>query len=201
MREPDAAHHYLYAGGRPGMNIIDLFFIFILIGFLALGFFQGMIRLGVMLLAFYLSVVLASLYFPMVGNWLYTNFGGTRYAGEYIGFFLIMLISFTLLAWAGIYTFRYAKLPGRLAYLDHAVGVFLGLILAALLIGILAVLLWNLMIVNGGRNVDIPLFRMIGSGVANSFLLNYFSTYILPETYEIVQPILPEGARIIFEAE
>jgi membrane protein required for colicin V production len=181
------------------MNFIDLVFIVLLVGILALGFFQGMIRMGVLILAYYLSVVLASLYFPMLGNFFYRQIGGQRFASEYIAFFVIMLVGFGLLALAGLYTFRYAHLPGKLQYVDNVGGVLLSLILAALVVGVLSVLLWNLLITNNGEDIDLPLFRMLGNGVRNSFLLSYFATYILPEAYNIVEPILPAGAQVIFE--
>ncbi len=182
------------------MNFMDLVFISMFFGALALGFFQGMIRMGILILAFYLSVVLASLYFPMMGRFLYENFGGQRFASEYIGFFLVLLVASILLGWAGLYTFRYATLPGKLKLVDHIVGVFLGLILGALIVGLLAILLWNLMIVSGGEDIDLPLFQMLGNSVRNSFMLRFFASNILPEAYNIVQPILPSGARLIFEA-
>lgn len=181
------------------MNLIDLLLILLVIGSLALGFFLGMIRLGVMLLGFYLALVLSSLYFPSFGGFIHSNFGGTRFAADYIAFFLLLVVSFSLLAWAGIYTFRYAQMPGRLKMVDHFVGVFLGILLGAFVVGVLSALLWNLMVVRGGRSIESPLFGIIGNGVYNSFLLNYFASYILPQTYDILEPILPDGARLIFE--
>lgn len=181
------------------MNFMDALFILMLLGIMALGFFQGVIRLGVLLLAFYLSVVLASLYFPVLGSFIYNRFGGQRVAADYVGFFIVLLLAFSSLAAAGLYTFRYVEVTGRFQYLDRLGGVFLGLILSALVIGMLSVLLWNLMITHGGINVELPLFKMIGGSVQNSFLLRYFGEYILPQTYDIVSPILPSGARIIFD--
>lgn len=182
------------------MNFMDLILLLIFVGLLALGFFQGMIRLAVLILAFYLSVVLASLYFPSVGDFIHTHFdsNGEIFAAQYIGFFIVLLISFGLLAAAGLYTFRYAHLPGKLQYLDRIIGVLLGIVLAALVIGILAVILWTLMIEKGGINIDLPLFRAIGNSVSSSFLLRYFADYILPQVYINVRPILPDGARVIF---
>ncbi|MFN8476206.1 MAG: CvpA family protein [Kouleothrix sp.] len=45
------------------MNVTDIVFILILLGGLALGFFQGTIRLIITIIAFYVGIVLASLYF------------------------------------------------------------------------------------------------------------------------------------------
>lgn len=180
------------------MNFIDLLFLLLLFAIVATGFFKGMIRIGVLIVAFYLSVVLSSLYYPQVGYFFFSNFGGTARAGNYIGFFILLAVSFSLLSTAGLYTFRYADLPGKLKILDHAVGSLLSLILAALVLGMLAVLLWNLMVTAGGKNVDIPLFQLIGSQVETSVVLRYFAVYILPRSYTFVDPVLPNGASLIF---
>jgi hypothetical protein len=110
-----------------------------------------------------------------------------------------MLVAFGLLVAAGLYTFRYVHVPNRLQIIDHTVGTLLGLLLAALVLGVLASLLWTLMVTSGGENIDLPLFQMLGRGVRNSFLLSYFADFILPQMYNYVQPILPGGARLIFE--
>jgi uncharacterized membrane protein required for colicin V production len=180
------------------MNVMDAFFLILFVGFLALGFFQGMIRLAVLLLAFYLSLVLASLYYSALGMFFQQNFGARSDVGEYVGFGLIMLFGFFALAAAGIYTFRYAKVPGGLEYLDRIGGVLLSLLLAALFIGIFSTLLWNLMILRGGRNIDLPLMGMLGNSVSGSFLLRYFADIILPQVYNYFDPILPNSARFIF---
>lgn len=180
------------------MNLMDVLFLLLFVGFLALGFFQGMIRLAVMLLAFYLSLVLASLYFPSLGMFFQRNFGARSDVGDYVGFALILLFGFFALAAAGLYTFRYAKMPGGLEYVDRIGGVLLSVLLAALFIGLFATLLWNLMILRGGRNIDIPLMGMLGRSIANSFLLRYFADIILPQVYSYFDPILPDSAQMIF---
>lgn len=183
------------------MNFIDIIFILLFITSLATGFFQGMIRLAVLIVALYLSMVLASLYYTAVGAWLMSNFGAERYVGQYIGFTLVFFFGFLLLAIAGLYTFRYAHLPGGLRYLDHIGGVLLGMLLGAFFIGTFAALLYNLMILRGGASMGFPLMRSLGSAVGSSFLLRYFSTSLLPMVYTTLGPILPEGARLIFEVQ
>ncbi len=180
------------------MNVIDGLLLLILIGALAAGFFQGMIRMIILLVVFYLSTVLASLYFPMVATFFQRRFGSERVAAEYIAFAVVHLVSFILLTAAGLYTFRYAKLPGQLQYIDRIVGVFLGLLMGALGIGIFSVLLWDIMIVAGGRNIEWPFMRMLGRAVQTSFLLRYFANVILPDIYAYFDPILPEAANRIF---
>jgi uncharacterized membrane protein required for colicin V production len=183
------------------MNFIDALCLLLFIVSLAVGFFQGMIRLLVLLVALYLSLVLASLYYTAVGEWLVRSFGSQRYVGQYVGFALVFFFGFLMLAAAGIYTFRYARLPGGLEYLDRIGGVVLGMALGVFFIGTFAAVLFNLMVVRGGSTIDFPLMRTLGSAVANSFLVRYFSTDLLPLVYTILDPVLPDGARLIFLAQ
>jgi membrane protein required for colicin V production len=183
------------------VNVIDVFFILLFIGSLALGFFQGMIRLVVLIVALYLSLVLASLYYTAVGEWLVVHFNAQRYVGQYMGFAIVLFVGFLLLAAAGVYTFRYASLPGGLEYVDRVIGLFLGMLLGAFFLGTFAVLLYNLMIVRGGSTIDFPIMRALGSGVANSFMLRYFATTVLPLVYSVIDPALPEGANLIFRPQ
>jgi hypothetical protein len=180
------------------MNFMDVLLILIFLGMLIAGFFQGMIRLLVVIAAFYLATVLASLYYAPLGEFFVRQFETQRFVGQYVAFVLVHAISFTLLTIAGLYTFRYAKLPGSLEYLDRIIGTVLGMVLGGLVVGITADLLWNLMIARGGRNIDLPIFGMIGNSVAGSSVIQYFSNVVLPLTYNYLDPILPDGANLIF---
>ncbi len=180
------------------MNFVDLLFILSFFGILVLGFFQGMLRLAVLVIAFYLALVLASLYYAPIGELFVRNFRTQPFVAQYIAFFLVLLLGFILVTFAGIYTFREVKLPGALHYLDQIVGLLLGLFLGALVVGISASLLWNLMIVHGGRNIDIPLFGMLGAGIERSTMVRYFSTTVLPLAYNYMAPFLPDGADLLF---
>lgn len=183
------------------MNFMDVLFILLFIAIVAAGFFQGMVRFLVIGVAFYLALVLASLYYPSFGGFITRSFSTDRYVAQYVAFTLVLMIGFALLTAAGLYTFRYFRMPGGLEYVDRILGVLLSLVFGALIIGILAALIYNLMIVRGGRNVDLPLFRMIGNSVAGSFVINYFSTEVLPLTYTFLDPILPEGADLLFRVQ
>jgi uncharacterized membrane protein required for colicin V production len=183
------------------VNFIDIVLILVFFGMLAAGFFQGMIRLLVLIVAMYLSLVLASLYYPAVGEFFVDQFGAQRFVAQYVGFALVLFFGLVLLAAAGIYTFRYAKLPGQLQYLDRIIGTVLGMIMGALLVGLLAVLLWNLMILRGGQNIDFPIMRALGRSVGSSAILQYFANSLLPRTYNFIDPVLPDGAALIFAVQ
>ncbi|MBP1466546.1 CvpA family protein [Candidatus Chloroploca sp. M-50] len=180
------------------MNFIDLVLILLFIGAIAAGFFQGMIRLLIVIVSLYLAIVLASLYYAPLGEFFVRSFGSERFVAQYIGFTIVLMLAFIFLTAAGIYTFRYAQLPGSLEYLDRVIGTLLGMFFGVILIGILSILMWNLMIARGGQNIGLPLFSMLGNSIANSFVLRYFATVLLPLAYNYIDPILPEAANLLF---
>jgi membrane protein required for colicin V production len=180
------------------MNLMDIVFILLFFGMLAAGFFQGMVRILVLIVAFYLALVLASLYYPTLGEILVRSFGTQRFVGQYVAFALVLLVGFLLLALAGLYTFRYFRMPGGLEYLDRIGGTVFGLVFGSMLIGIFAALLYNLMIVRGGRDIGLPLMQMLGNSVGSSFVISYFANSVLPLIYTLLDPILPAGADLLF---
>src|SRR5262245_46425949 len=114
------------------MNFVDLLFLLLLLGGLALGFFQGTIKLLVAIVAFYVGILLASLYFTTVGLTFMRRFNSSLQVGQITAFAVILLVAFLLLTVAGLYTFRYARLPSGLDFLDRMVGTVLGLVMAGL---------------------------------------------------------------------
>jgi membrane protein required for colicin V production len=180
---------------------VDLVFLLLLVGILAIGFFQGVIRMSLILISFYLSVVLASFWFKPLGVFFKKNFDTTIYVGQYVAFALIMLVALAAISAATLYTFRYAKIPGKLIYLDYILGMLVSLVLAGLILGISSILLWNLMVERGGCYIDFPVAKWLCGSVKKSFLLGYFSDHILAQAYNFADPILPDDVRILFEIQ
>lgn len=164
-----------------------------------LGYFQGIIRLVVLLVAFYVSLVLASLYFSALGNVFETSFQTTSATGSYIAFGLILLVSFVLLATANLFMFRHISMPKNLSFFDAIGGALVGVILSVACVGVLAVLLWNMMVEKGGSST-ILLIHWLGGSVEHSFFLQLFSTAGLPRIYALADPLLPDTVRPIFIA-
>lgn len=181
------------------MNLTDLTLLLLVFGFLALGFFQGTIKLLVAIISFYVSIILASLYFQSLGNVFRQRFGGSLEGGQISAFAVILLLGFLLLTLAGVYTFRYAQLPPSLDFLDRVLGTLLGLILGGLLVGMLAELL-QIFFVDGSpaRSITFPIMRSIQTSVRGSFLVSFFRSNVLPLIFALVGPFLPAEANIIF---
>lgn len=181
------------------MNLIDLMFILLLLGCLAIGFFQGTIRLTIAIISFYVSIWLASLYFRFLGAFFRQRLGSTPEVGDITAFATILLIGFLLLTSAGLYTFRYAKLPSSLDFIDRIVGTLLGLVLGGLILGMFAEVLSLLFIVrNPAAGITFPLVRWLQDSIRLSFLVSFFSSNVLPLIYQLLRPILPPDADVIF---
>lgn len=183
------------------MNIVDLLFVVLFFGALAVGFFQGTVRLLLIILSFYLSTVLASLYYQSLADIFLRELGGQRLFNQYVAFALIHLLCFIVLTFVGIYTFRYVHTPYHLEMIDRIVGTALGLVIGGMILGLSAVLLWNLFIVRGFANIDYPITRWLGGQISASLMLRFFANAVLPSLYELVDPVLPDAARIIFQVQ
>jgi len=184
------------------MNFMDIVFILLLLGGLALGFFQGTIKLLIAIIAFYVGLVLASLYFQVVGNFYRVRFNSSPEVSQITAFATVLLVSFLLLTMAGLYTFRYAKMPASLDFLDRIVGTLLGLLLGGLFIGMLAVLLRDLFVFrNAAGALTYPIMQAFQDSVRSSFLVRFFGTNILTLIYNMVRPVLPAVSDIIFRIQ
>ena len=184
------------------MNGIDIVFLLILLGGLALGFFQGTIKLLVTIIAFYVSIVLASLYFQAVGNFFRVRFNSSQEVGQITAFATVLLLSFLLLTLAGLYTFRYLKVPPSLDFFDKIIGTLLGLLLGALFMGLLAMLLKDLFVFRSpATEAGLPIVISFQSGVRNSNLVSFFGDRLFPLLYRTIRPVLPAEADFIFRVQ
>jgi len=181
------------------MNAVDILFIILLLGGLALGFFQGTIRLLIAIVSFYVGIILASLYFTTVGLFFQRRFSSTLIVGQIMAFAIILLVAFILLTIAGFYTFRYAKMPASLDFIDRIIGTMLGLLLGVLFLGLLAIVLKDLFVYQDvAGSITFPIMRAFQGSVRSSLLAPLFSDRILPLIYVTVEPVLPRDASIIF---
>jgi uncharacterized membrane protein required for colicin V production len=181
------------------MNFTDILFILLVLGGLALGFFQGTIRLLIAIVSFYIGIILASLYFTTVGLFFQRRFNSTLMVSQIMAFFLILLVAFFLLTIAGFYTFRYARMPASLDFIDRIIGTLLGLLLGVLFLGIFAIVLKDLFVYQDvAGSITFPIVRSFQGSVRTSLLRPIFSDRILPLIYTTIQPVLPRDASIIF---
>lgn len=184
------------------MNLIDLMFILLFLGGLALGFFQGTMKLLITIVAFYVSIVLASLYFQSVGNFFRQKFQSSAEVGQIVAFATVLALSFVVLTVAGLYTFRYFKMPLSLDFFDKIIGTLLGLCMVALFLGIFAVLLKDLFIFRDpASSAAMPIVTIFQRSVRTSTMVSFFSDNILPLIYASARPFLPREAALIFRVQ
>ncbi|HEU5089372.1 MAG TPA: CvpA family protein [Roseiflexaceae bacterium] len=184
------------------MNLTDIVFILLVLAFLALGFFQGTIKLLIAIISFYVSIILASLYFQLVGSFFRQRFRTNLEVGQITAFGVILMVAFLLLTFAGLYTFRYARMPPSLDFVDRIVGTLLGLVMGGLILGMLAEILHLLLIVRSPANeITFPIMRALQSSVRQSFLVGFFGNSVLPLVFNIVRPLIPPEAYFLFRVQ
>jgi membrane protein required for colicin V production len=183
------------------MNWVDILYLLLILGGLALGFFQGTIKLVVAVVSFYVGIILASLYFQTVGNFFRVRFHSSVGVSQITAFALILLMSFIILTIAGLYTFRYAKMPASLDFIDRIIGTVLGLFMSALMMGMMSLILQRLVSAGLGDVADLPIGAMVQSGVRSSQLLPFFARSVLPLLYGLLRPVLPAESQIIFQIQ
>lgn len=184
---------------RYPVNINDLFMLLGLTVITAVGFFQGTIRLMVSIFAFYLALVLASLYYRIVGVFLINNLDTSPVAAPGVGFGLVLILSFIVLVIALLYTFRYAQVPHGLLILDRVIGAVLGLVLGGLIMGMYAIIMRFIFIDNSlASQVTWPIMFWLQNDVRRSFMVGFFLSDVLPLILNRLDPVLPDEANIIF---
>jgi membrane protein required for colicin V production len=175
---------------------VDALLLLIFIIVAGVGFFQGTIKLFIAIITFYASIVLASLYFKFLSSFL-SRRGTSPVVSDAISFFLIITVCFIILLAAGLYTFRYVRMPGRLEYLDRILGVVLGILLGVILSSIVAMVLQFLFITNNAGN-PYPISRALQASTRSSNLLRVLIFNILPQLFNTVAPFLPDAALPFF---
>ena len=180
------------------MSFVDLLLVVLLVSITATGFFHGTIRITIALLTFYASIVLASLYFRFLAS-VFTQRGTTPAIADAISFFLILLFCFIILFAAGAYTFRYARLPGQLDYIDRIFGTFLGLVLAAM-VGVIVSMVLHYAFVrhDPASTASFPITAAFQRSVRGATVPSLLIEFVLPRLYTAVTPLLPDAALPFF---
>lgn len=183
------------------MAFVDfLMLAFVVIGVI-FGFFKGMVKLGLAIVTFYLSIVVASLYYRPLASGIAKNSSTSFQVIEMLSFLLLLVFIYVILFLTALYTFRYLTVKGSIQFLDKIIGAFLGLILGAMFASIFAMMMRYLFIyTNAPATLDFPAMRFLQESTFNSVLKDVFLNTILPILYAPISPILPESADIIFRS-
>ncbi|KPL85505.1 CvpA family protein [Herpetosiphon geysericola] len=182
------------------MPFVDiLLLLFVVIG-LFYGFFKGMLKVGIAIIVFYLTVVLSSLYYRPLASFLGKNSSTPFPVLEMLSFLTLLFVLFFILLAVASYTFRYLNVGGKAQFIDKVIGSFLGLILGAMIASIFAMMLRYLFTTNAAAVLDFPAMKFLQSSTRASVLKDVFLNIILPLIYAPVSPIMPESADALFRS-
>ena len=173
---------------------VNLFLIALFLVVTGTGFFQGTVKLLIALVTFYVSVVLASLYFKFLATYFKNT---SAIVAESVSFFLILALCFAILLAMALYTFRYVRFPGRLEYVDRILGVVLGVVFGALVACVVAMILQYAFISHSAGN-EYPITRALQRSTRGSQLVQILIYNILPRLFTAVSPFLPDAALPFF---
>ncbi len=176
------------------MNWFDLLLFLLLIGGLAVGYYQGLWRQLIGLAALYLGAIVASQYYHLLGNGLKNSLTTTPgMVLNAIAFFAIMVVVVVVL---NVLALDATKMIIRLPSLvDHLGGMLLGLIGAWIALTI-AVSILLVITLSGWADAD-GARQFIYLGVRNS-LLAQATQSSLPTLLNSIKPWLPGGIPNIF---
>lgn len=130
------------------MRILDVILIIGLLGFLLLGFSQGIIKVLFVIVATYIGLLLGAAIYVPTAKWMAPTLLGGKNAKitegyELVIFFLIVFIIAILLTVFLFTSFRYAALPNSLQSIDRVGGMVLGIALGVLVLSIVVLFLYT----------------------------------------------------------
>lgn len=181
--------------------ITDLLLLLVLVVLAITGFFQGAIKLLLALLTLYASILLASLYFKFVALYL-VRYAFSPVLADISSFCLVLLACFLILLAAGLYTFRYIRLPSRFELLDRIVGMVFGILLGIVASSLIAMLLRYAFIDHDlASQMSLPLVRTFQASTRSARLLPVLLMHVMPQVYTLVAPLLPDAAVPLFSPQ
>ncbi len=183
------------------INFIDILLMLIFIAIAAAGYLGGTLRLLLVLISLYLSVVVAGFFYIPFAGWLYRTFETMdAFGAQMVAFLLLIIVTTAAVALSLIKTFGQARLPRFLAGLDQVGGGMLGVVtacFAAILISIVLRAFFGFIGQTAAAGAPVwPGFLALAqqtqaSGVARLFLQLSTPLFIL------VQPWFPDGLPAI----
>ena len=182
------------------MSVIDVVLLLLLVAAFFLGFFQGGIRLLLVLLAWIASFLLAVNLRGPVGSFL----GGywTQYSADYtrmLAFAILFVVFFVLAVTAIEIVYRRPPALSRFPILDEVgggvLGLFVGFLVLAAVITILDSFYASPAAVGGGGEVG--LLRDVHGGLSASGIANGLRSSLLPVLATLLGPLLPADVSTV----
>ena len=184
-----------------GVGTIDLLIVLYFMGFFVLGFAQGTIRrllgIGSILFSFLFAANVAS---PL-GDFLGQNW--TQFPREYsymIGFLTIFVASSVAFALVVQGFYKPQPLFQKARWADEIIGGLLGLLQAALLLGIAIVILDSYFHIPGApvSSNELPFLRGIWEQLDKSKFADLFRQNLIPDFFLLTGLFIPEKIKSVY---
>jgi uncharacterized membrane protein required for colicin V production len=184
-----------------GIQTVDLLLVLYFMGFFVLGFAQGTIRRLIGIASILFSFFLAANLYEPLGNFLASNW--TQFSKEYaftVGFLIVFLaaaIGFAIVA-QGWY--KPQPLFEKARFVDELLGGILGLLQAALILGILVVILGTYFMRPGvpPDPDELPFLRDLWGALEVSRIVDVFQETLIPAFFVVTGFLIPDSIKSLF---
>jgi uncharacterized membrane protein required for colicin V production len=190
-----------WKGGAMAINVIDILLVLAFLAIVAAGFIGGVIRLLFVLVALYLGVIVAGLFYVPIGLGLSSRLSAIDpFTAELVSFFLLMAGATVALSISLLKTFATLRLPRYLAGLDQTGGAALGVVAATFTVVVATVVLsffFGLVTETAAKGVQVsPVLLSLALQLRASFLARYFVDLSAP-LFVLIVPWFPNGLPAI----
>ncbi len=183
------------------INVIDILLVLAFLGIVTLGFFGGVVRLLFVLVALYLGVIVAGLFYVPIGLNLSRSLSAIDpFTAELLSFFLLMIGATVAISFSLLKTFATLRLPRYLAGLDQTGGAALGVIAATFTVVVTTVVMrffFGLVTETAAKGIQVsPVLFSLALQLRASFLARYFVELSAP-LFVLIVPWFPNGLPAI----
>ncbi len=184
-----------------GIQTVDLLLVLYFMAFFVLGFAQGTIRRLIGIASILFSFFLAANLYEPLGNFLSGNW--TQFSKEYsfmIGFLVVFVGAAIVFALIAQGWYKPTPLFEKARFVDELLGGFLGLLQAALILGILVIVLGSYFMLPGTAidPDELPFLRDLWGALDSSRIVDVYQATIIPGFFAIFGFLVPESIQSLF---
>lgn len=185
-----------------GIGTVDLLIVLYFIGFFVLGFAQGTIRRLVGLGAIVFSFLLAASLFDTFGRFLADHW--TQFPRQYsymIGFGTIFSVSALALALIVQSYYKPQQLFKKARFADEILGGLLGLLQAAIIFGVVLIILDTFFRIPGIPQdpQELPFLREFWGGLDHTQFAVLFRNTLIPSSFVLIGLFIPDGIKAAYQ--
>ena len=184
-----------------GIQTVDLLLVLYFMAFFVLGFAQGTIRRLIGIASILFSFFLAANLYEPLGNFLSGNW--TQFSKEYsfmIGFLVVFVGAAIVFALIAQGWYKPTPLFEKARFVDELLGGFLGLLQAALILGILVIVLGSYFMLPGTAidPDELPFLRDLWGALDSSRIVDVYQATIIPGFFAVFGFLVPESIQSLF---